>query len=147
MKDVGGALGTGRGEPCKRKRERILVLLAARLVTTFRERPVRIREVSSEGAMIECETASIEGTEVVLRRGLIEIKANVVWSNGRQCGLEFVTAMEEEDFLTFLNPPLPTGSNVEAPTRRHWRLRDDGPEEQVAGRAWPHATGRGIGRG
>ena len=136
MKDVGGALGTGRGEPCKRKRERILVLLAARLVTTFRERPVRIREVSSEGAMIECETASIEGTEVVLRRGAIEVKANVVWSNGRQCGLEFVTAMEEEDFLTFLNPPVPNGLAPGSMTTA-W----PSPRDEAATRA-DHPNGR-----
>jgi hypothetical protein len=130
-------------QPAKRMR----VLLAARLVTKFNDRPVTIRDISNEGAMIEGGVVPSEGTLVVLQRGWIEVFATVAWSDGRKCGLNFETVLNDDDFLTFLNPPLPTGSNVEAPTRRHWRLRDDGPEEQVAGRAWPHATGRGIGRG
>jgi hypothetical protein len=137
MNETGGALGHGRGESGQRRRERILVLLAARLVTTFKERPVRIREISSEGAMIECDVAPSEGSEVTLRRGPLDVSATVIWSDGRKCGLEFEAALDEEDFATLINPPVPIGLGGGATTRRltgpDHKL---GREESTGSRHW-----------
>ncbi len=128
----------------KRGRERMRVLLAARLVTTFNDRPVKIRDLSGEGAMIEGDAMPSEGTDVILQRGPIEVFASVVWSDGRQCGLEFETVLEEEDFLTLLNPPMPS-QTIAAPTPRHSPLRSEPitPESWAAARDWVHPIGRG----
>jgi hypothetical protein len=146
MKVGQGVFGAVSGDEAgNRRRERMRVLLAARLVTTFNDRPVKIRDLSSEGAMIEGDGVPSEGTDVILQRGPIEVFATVVWSDGRQCGLEFEDALVEEDFLTLLNPPLPTGPAIEPPTRRYSPLRSEPMSHQdwAAARDWFHPTGRG----
>jgi hypothetical protein len=132
----------GTGKP---RRERMRVLLAARLSTTFEDRPVRIRDLSSEGAMVEGDAVPSVGTDVILQRGPIEAFATVVWSEGRQCGLEFETTLGEDDFLTLLNPPAATGPAIEVPTGRpsvgSVPLTAD---DWAAARAWATPTGRGA---
>jgi hypothetical protein len=148
MKLGAGVFGAVRADKAEgRRRERMRVLLAARLSTTCHDRPVKIRDISSEGAMIEGDAVPSEGTDVILQRGPIEVFATVVWSDGRQCGLEFESVLEEEDFLTLLNPPLPAPT-IEAPAKRYSPLRNEGMtrEDWAAARDWVHPTARGFGR-
>jgi hypothetical protein len=142
----GAASDNGLG---KRGRERMRVLLAARLVTTFNDRPVKIRDVSSEGAMIEGDAVPTEGTDVILQRGPIELFATVVWSDGRQCGLEFEDVLGEEDFLTLLNPPMPVAVAIQAPAQCYAPLRNEplSAEDWAAARAWGNPMGRDVFRG
>ncbi len=150
MKLGAGVFGAASSDKAEgRRRERMRVLLAARLVTTFNDRPVKIRDLSSEGAMIEGDAMPSKGMDVILQRGPIEVFASVVWSNGRQCGLEFESVLDEEDFLTLLNPPLPSGPAIEPPASRYSPLRNEPltAEDWAAARAWANPIGRDIYRG
>jgi hypothetical protein len=61
----------------------------------------------------------------------------------------FEDALAEEDFLTLLNPPMPTGAPIQAPSQSYSPLRNEplSAEDWAAARAWGRPVGRDIYRG
>lgn len=51
--------------------------------------PVRIRNLSESGAMLDGAALPRPGTRLVLRRNEIEVAAEVVWQNDGRCGIAF----------------------------------------------------------
>ena len=75
--------------PDARREPRFRVLLVARLFTTSGERNVKLRDISANGAMIEGDRLPAPGTDVLLRRGSLELIATIVWARDGCAGLEF----------------------------------------------------------
>ena len=98
-----------------RQRTRFRVLLNAELVSTTDEQSVKVRDISTGGAMIEGQRAVAEGKDVVLRRGGIEMFAKVCWSNGNQCGVEFDEVISEGEMMAFVHEPARRASFVPEP--------------------------------
>ena len=72
-----------------RRGPRFRVLLVARLLTTSGERNVKLRDISANGAMIEGDRLPAPGTDVLLRRGSLELIATIIWTRDGRAGLEF----------------------------------------------------------
>lgn len=51
--------------------------------------PVRIRNLSQSGAMLDGAALPRPGTRLLLRRAQIEVAAQVVWQNDGRCGITF----------------------------------------------------------
>jgi hypothetical protein len=73
----------------KRKTKRSRVLLNVRLEGAVGQQEVHIRDLSSEGALIEASSPPSVGEEVKLSYGDACIKAKVAWSDGSTFGVEF----------------------------------------------------------
>jgi hypothetical protein len=88
-----------------RLRPRYRVLLNAELVTTSDEQAVKVRDISRGGAMIEVRRPVAKGKEVILRRGSLELFANICWSSGKEIGLQFDDLLSEAEMIAFVQEP------------------------------------------
>jgi len=75
------------------------MFLAAVLKGSAFSVPVRIRNMSSTGALIEGAAMPDGGSSVRLIRGSLMIPAEVVWSAAGRCGLRFAGAVSVKEWL------------------------------------------------
>lgn len=86
----------------KRSAKRNRVLLSARLRTGFGEIDARLRDLSTKGALVECDERLEVGEEVVFSRGQTVVPARVAWTGGKRVGLEFLRTIDESEVLVQL---------------------------------------------
>src|SRR5688572_1407005 len=72
-----------------RASRRTNLMLAATIEAGGRSTPVRIRNLSDTGALIEGAGLLEKSEPVVVRRGELEIGATVAWCGGDKCGVRF----------------------------------------------------------
>ncbi len=77
--------------------------------------PVKVRDLSAAGALVEGDDIPPIGTNVRLCRGSLTITAHVVWSHGGRAGIHFESSVSVADWL-------PGGQG---------RVRQDGVDEIV----------------
>jgi len=82
-----------------RKSRRSPVLLAASIMAGGVEVPVRLRNLSEEGALIEGDSLPGEGVETVFRRNDLVLGGRVVWVQGRYAGVAFDSPLNREEVL------------------------------------------------
>ena len=75
------------------------LLLAATIEAGALKAPVRIRNLSEGGAMLEGAVLPDIGTAFMLRRLDIEIGGTVIWRESGRCGVEFDGPVEVLDGL------------------------------------------------
>jgi len=129
---------------CRRSSRRHRALLSATLVTTTGDQPVRLRDLSSTGALIEGEILPAAGTDVVVRRGGFEAFATVAWSKGKRAGIEFDEPLSEEEVWAQVNPRLaaPPPVAMDAYRRPGFRSEKISAEQQALAREWALPAGR-----
>ena len=72
-----------------REHDRSNVFLGATLHTAGKSTPVRVRNLSSRGALLEGTDIPGEGAEVELQRGSLAVCGKVAWVGGSQRGIRF----------------------------------------------------------
>ena len=93
-------------QPEFRHSPRYSVLLVARLITTTScERIVKLRNISATGAMIEGARIPPAGTDILLRRGSLELIATIIWCRDGQAGLEFDEPLTQAELWMQVNAP------------------------------------------
>jgi hypothetical protein len=90
-------------------------LLNAELVTTTDEQAVKVRDLSVGGARLEAQRPIARGRDLILRRGTIELFAQIRWLSGNECGIEFDDALSEAEMFAFLNEPAKRAAFVPEP--------------------------------
>lgn len=65
------------------------LMLAASIESAGSRAPVRIRNLSETGAMLDGAALPATGASLVLTRADIQVSANVVWCAGGRCGIRF----------------------------------------------------------
>lgn len=123
-----------------RSAKRARVLLAAKLQTKFGEIEARLRDLSRQGALVECLEVPAVGTEVVFVRGKISVPARVAWAGNDRVGLEFLYAIDEHEVLVQLGRGKPEPQSYRPPTTP---MRWTASERKVA-EAWGVAVGLNI---
>jgi hypothetical protein len=84
----------------KRSAKRNRVLLAAKIRTTAAgDLDARLRDLSRQGALVECTYPLKVGEEVVFIRGATIVPARVAWTGGNRVGLEFLRLIDESEVL------------------------------------------------
>lgn len=140
-----GARGAAVQDPRERRTSvRVRVLLNARLVTTTDELPVKIRDISTGGVMLEGMRPLPKGRDVVLRRGETELFANVAWTDGNMCGLQFDDALSPAELQSFIHQPIGSApAPVTAPSERPVLTPEIlTPEQWRMAQAWGRPAGR-----
>ena len=87
------------------------LLLAAEIVAGSLKTPVRIRNLSESGALLDGAVFPDVGVALTLRRLELEIGATVVWRTGSRCGVKFEGKASVPDWVA--------GKRVEHVDRGH----------------------------
>ena len=61
--------------------------------------PVKVRNMSASGAMVDTPLAPTRGTSVDLMRGPLVARGTVIWSSGNRVGLRFSSEVSVKDWL------------------------------------------------
>lgn len=65
------------------------LLLSATLETAAGAAPIRVRNLSEGGAMLEGADLPVPGERLLLRRTALSIAGTCAWANGSRCGVRF----------------------------------------------------------
>jgi hypothetical protein len=82
-----------------RRSNRSPVLLSAKISAGGSEVPVILRNLSTEGALIEGSDLPVEGSSTVFRRNELSVQGKIVWVEGRYAGIAFNRPLEREELL------------------------------------------------
>jgi len=88
-----------------RRSRRSPVLLAASIEIAGTPEPVKLRNLSEEGALIEGERLPLEGTTTFFRRNELRLKSRIVWVEGRYAGVAFDEPLDPEQVLRNIRAP------------------------------------------
>lgn len=88
-----------------RRSGRSPVLLSAKIEVLGAEVAIVLRNLSSEGALIEGAQLPPEGATAVFRRNDLAVNGTVVWVEGRYAGLAFDRRLEREELLRHVPKP------------------------------------------
>lgn len=77
------------GEAPATRTSRTNLLLSATIESNGVTAPVRIRNLSEHGALIEGAALPPVGSSLILRRLQLEMRATVIWSDNGRCGVRF----------------------------------------------------------
>lgn len=90
-----------------RRSRRSPVLLAASVDVAGVPEPVKLRNLSEEGALVEGDRLPLEGTTTFFSRNELRVKGQVVWVQGRFAGVRFARTLKPEEVLRNVPRPRP----------------------------------------
>jgi hypothetical protein len=117
-----------------RKARRSQVLLSATLEHGGTSQSVKLRNLSSEGALVEADKLPIEGMSVVFCRNELCTQGHVVWVNGRYAGVAFSEKLAPEQVLRHV--PTPQPKFHPKPYRPGLAPRNMTPEQRRLAESW-----------
>jgi hypothetical protein len=88
-----------------RRSRRSNVLLAASIEVSGASLAVKLRNLSTEGALVEGESLPVEGSEVLFRRNDLSVSSRVAWVHGKHAGVAFCRPIAQEDVLRNIPKP------------------------------------------
>jgi len=75
------------------------MFLAAVLRAGTEQAPVKVRNMSPNGAMIETSVTPVTGSQVELIRGALIARGSVIWTSANKCGVRFSSEVSVKDWL------------------------------------------------
>ena len=90
-----------------RRSRRSNVFLAASIEVSGTSVPVKLRNLSSQGALVEGDGLPVEGSEILFRRKDLSVKGRVAWVMDKQAGVAFNALLPQEDVLRNIPSPRP----------------------------------------
>lgn len=91
--------------PQNRKTRRSNVLMSASLELSGTSLPVKLRNLSAEGALVEADTLPVEGASIMFRKGELCVQGRVAWAKTRHAGISFVRKLDPEQVLRHVPAP------------------------------------------
>lgn len=82
-----------------RRSNRSPVLLSAKLIVGGEELPVVLRNLSSEGALVEGAQLPVEGSATLFKRNDLAVAGRVVWVERKFAGIAFDRKLEPSELL------------------------------------------------
>lgn len=86
------------------------LMLAATIEADTVTAPVRIRNMSETGAMIDGPALPEVGSQIILRRLGLSIPARVIWSKEGRCGLALAGSVQVDEWVAGVPQPKKNGS-------------------------------------
>ncbi len=90
-----------------RKTRRSNVLMTASLELSGMAIPVKLRNLSADGALVEGDKLPVEGASILFRKGDLSIPARVAWAKGKSAGVSFTVKLLPEQVLRHVPKPRP----------------------------------------
>ena len=117
-----------------RRSRRSNVLLAASIEVSGASLAVKLRNLSTEGALVEGDDLPVEGSEVQFRRNELSVNSRVAWVHGKHAGVAFHRPIAQEEVLR--NIPRPRYRVPLDYKRPGLAVRQLTPEEQRLAESW-----------
>lgn len=93
--------------PQNRKSRRSNVLMSASLELSGASLPVKLRNLSADGALVEGDKLPVEGAEILFRKGDLAVAGRVAWSKTRHAGISFASKLQPEQVMRHIPTPRP----------------------------------------
>jgi hypothetical protein len=90
-----------------RRSRRAPVFLAASIEVAGVSEPVKLRNLSEEGALIEGDRLPEEGSISFFQRNELRLKSRIVWVHGRFAGVAFARPLKSDEVLRNVPKPRP----------------------------------------
>lgn len=91
--------------PQNRKTRRSHVLMSASLELSGTSLPVKLRNLSADGALVEADKLPVEGASIVFRKGELSVQGRVAWAKTRHAGISFARKLEPDQVLRHVPVP------------------------------------------
>lgn len=124
-----------------RRSRRSNVFLAASIEVGGTVVPVKLRNLSAQGALIEGEGLPIEGSDVLFRRNELNVRSRIAWVDDNQAGVAFGIPLEAHEVLRHIPSPRPRPSFEFK--RPGLSCRELSPEERRLVESWIWTPARG----
>ena len=122
-----------------RRSRRSNVLLTAIVESGGATLPVKLRNLSAYGALVEGASLPPAGVEVTFCRKELSVTGRVAWVSGRQAGIAFASELEPEQVLRHV-PPM--RQRIQPKFRRPGLVKHElNAEEQRVVDSWVWNTG------
>ena len=83
------------------------MLLSASIEYSGVALPVKLRNLSTEGALIEADKLPVEGAQVVFRKAELGVAGRIAWVDGNRAGLVFAKPLAAAAVLRHIPAPRP----------------------------------------
>ncbi len=93
--------------PQIRKARRSNVLMSASLELSGTSLPVKLRNLSAEGALVEGDNLPVEGASIQFRKGDLSVAGTVAWVKEDQAGVAFARNLKPDQLLRHIPAPRP----------------------------------------
>jgi hypothetical protein len=93
--------------PQNRKTRRSNVLMSASLELSGTSLPVKLRNLSADGALVEGDSLPVEGAAILFRKGDLSVQGCVAWVKGHQAGVAFARNLDPDQLLRHIPAPRP----------------------------------------
>ena len=124
--------------PQNRKARRSHVLMSASLELSGTSLPVKLRNLSADGALVEADTLPVEGASILFRKGDLTVQGHVAWAKTRHAGISFARKLDPDQVLRHVPAPRPrVTSDYRRPGLKSTSLTD---EELRFGENWLWST-------
>lgn len=122
-----------------RRSRRSNVLLTATLEVGGETLPVKLRNLSAEGALVEAKLLPAADSPIVFHRNDLCVRGKVAWVSGNHAGIEFNRNLDPEQVLRHVPPPR---QKHQADFRRPgFNVRDFSPEQRKMIERWMWSPG------
>lgn len=91
-----------------RRSRRSPVLLAASVEVGGKPTPVKLRNLSEEGALIQGDRLPLEGSTTFFQRNELRVKGRIAWVHGNFAGVSFNRPLKREELLRNIPKPRQT---------------------------------------
>ena len=119
-----------------RRSRRANVLFTASIDVEGANTPVKLRNLSAQGALIEAADLPAPGTELVFHRNDLSVPGCLAWVDGGHGGVEFAQPLEPQQVMR--NVPSPKQRKPMDFRRPGLRTRDMSAAEREAAALWGH---------
>ncbi len=121
-----------------RRSRRSNLLMQATLEFAGSSLGVTLRNLSAEGARVEGDQLPIEGVDLLFKKGELAVPGRIIWTRGRQAGIQFDRKLDPAVVLNHVSAPRPV---VKVDYRRPGLgARKLTPIEQTLGKQWIDIT-------
>jgi len=93
--------------PGNRRSRRSNVLLSATIEVGGAAMPVKLRNLSEQGALVEGAKLPVEGSELLFRRNDLTVKGRIAWVSGAQAGIAVSESLSQQEVLRNIPQPKP----------------------------------------
>lgn len=90
-----------------RRSRRSNVLLNATVEVAGEMLPVKLRNLSDEGALVEADLLPAADTKIVFHRKELSVRGSIAWVSGNHAGIAFNRKLDPEQVLRHVPPPRP----------------------------------------
>ena len=90
-----------------RRSRRSNVLMSASIELSGTSLPVKLRNLSADGALVEGINLPVEGAEVLFRKAELSLAGRIAWVEGHRAGVSFAESLCPEAVLRHVPTPRP----------------------------------------